>query len=142
VTLPGATGGLIAYDGVGNILSQQLGPTGLLYQYDDANRLASISGTRNMTFAYDVYGNVTANSRNQFQYDDASTLRCVDCGTPNEISYVYDGQGNRVREQKGTLATYFMYGTNGNLLFELDSNSVKREYGYVANRNISRKVSQ
>ena len=35
-----------------------------------------------------------------------------------------------------------MYGQNGNLLFELDSNGVKREYGYVANRNIARKVSQ
>jgi len=69
-------------------------------------------------------------------------MRCVDCGAPNEIRYVYDGLGNRVSEQRGTLTTHFMYGTHGNLLFEVDTNGVRREYGYVADRNIARKVSQ
>jgi len=131
----------IIYDGGGNILTQNL--TSLLnYQYDANNRLTSITGARSMNFAYDAYGNVTSNSRNTFQYDDAPALRCVDCGTLNETRYVYDGLGTRVSEQRGSLTTYFMHGTNGNLLFEVDSNGVKREYGYVADRNIARKVSQ
>jgi YD repeat-containing protein len=142
VTMPGVTGGTIGYDGAGNIVSQQLGSTVLGYQYDTSNKLTSVSGSRNMSFSYDVYGNVTANSRNQFQYDDASVLRCVDCGTPDETRYVYDGAGTRVSEQKGTLMTYFMYGAHGDLLFEVDSNAVKREYGYVAGRNIARRVTQ
>jgi hypothetical protein len=142
VNMPGVVGGSISYDGSGNILSQALGSTALSYQYDTTNKLASVSGSRNQSYAYDVYGNVSSNSLNQFQYDDASAMRCVDCGTPNEIRYVYDGQNMRISEQKGNLTTYFMYGSSGNLLFEVDSNGVKREYGYVADRNIARKVSQ
>ena len=143
VSMPGVVGGVISYDGSGNIVSQALGSTATFgYQYDATNKLTSIAGSRNQSFAYDVYGNVSSNGRNQFQYDDASAMRCVDCGTPNEIRYVYDGQSTRVSEQKGTFTTYFMYGSSGNLLFEVDSNGVKREYGYVADRNIGRKVSQ
>lgn len=141
IDMPGAPGGTIAYDGGGNIQSQMIGATGLSYQYDSSNKLASVSGSQAMSFGYDVYGDVLSNSRNQFQYDDSSAMRCVDCGTPNEIDYVYDGLGTRVSERKGTLITYFMYGTHGNLLFEIDTNGVKREYGYVADRNIARKVS-
>jgi YD repeat-containing protein len=141
VTLPGVAGGAIAYSGDGNILTQQLGSTSLAYQYDAANRLSAISGSRNMSLTYDVYGNVTSNSRNLFQYDDGSMMRCVDCGTPNEISYVYDGAGTRVSETKGAFKTYFMYGSAGNLMFEVDTNGVKREYGYVGKLNIARTVS-
>ena len=104
--------------------------------------MANISGTRNQSFSYDLYGNVASNSRNQFQYDNGSMLRCVDCGTPNEIRYDYDGAGMRVSETKGPFKTYFMYGSSGDLLFELDTNGVKREYGYVGGRNIARTVSQ
>jgi YD repeat-containing protein len=142
VSLPGAPGGTIAYDGGGNILSQRLGATFLAYQYDTSNKLVSVSGSRNMTLSYDVYGNVTSNSRNQFQYDDASVLRCVDCGGADEIRYIYDGEGTRVSEQNGTLSTFFMYGARGDLLFEVDSNGVKREYGHVAGRTIARRVGQ
>jgi len=141
VRIFGSTG-VIRYDGGGNILSQALPSTSLSYQYDANNKLTSVTGSRFMNFTYDVYGNVTSNSRNQFQYDDAPVLRCVDCGTVNETRYVYDGLGNRVSEQRGGLTTFFMYGTHGNLLFEMDSSGVKREYGYVADRNIARKVSQ
>jgi YD repeat-containing protein len=142
VSMPGVPGGTLTYDGAGNIRTQQLGTTSLSYQYDTSNKLVSVTGSRNMNFGYDVYGNVNSNSRNQFQYDDAPVLTCVDCGTPNEIRYLYDGMGTRVSEQRGALTTLFMYGSHGNLLFELDSNGVKREYGYVADRNIARKVSQ
>jgi YD repeat-containing protein len=142
VTLPNVTG-QISYDGRGNILSQSIGATQLSYQYDPASdRLTTVSGSRNMSFAYDTYGNVTANSRNQFVYDDALNMRCVDCGTANEIRYVYDGAGMRVSEVKGGVTTYFMYGNGGNLLFEVDTNGVKREYGYVAGKNIAKKETR
>src|SRR5882672_2605079 len=142
ITTPDFSNGTLTYDGNGNLLSQHLGTTNLSYQYDATNKLSSVSGSRSMNFSYDVYGDVTANSRNQFTYDDAQTLRCVDCGTSNEIDYVYDGLGTRVSEQRQNLTTTFMYGSHGNLLFEVDSNGVKREYGYVSDRNIGRKVSQ
>lgn len=136
----GVTGGTISYDGRGNIISKQLGASFALgYQYDASNKLAAVSGSRNMSFTYDVYGNVSGNSRNQFNYDDAMNMRCADCGTPNEINYVYDGAGTRVKQQTPALTTYFMYGSGGDLLFEVESTGVKREYGYVAGRNIAKK---
>lgn len=143
VLMPNSGGGTIAYDGRGNILSQNFGSTQLTYQYDSlSDKLTSISGSRTMAFGYDVYGNVTSNSRNQFVYDDALNMRCVDCGTANEIRYVYDGAGMRVSELKSGVTTYFMYGNGGNLLFEVDTNGVKREYGYVAGKNIAKKETR
>jgi YD repeat-containing protein len=142
VSMPGISSGSIVYSGTGNILSQQLGTNTLSYQYDSNNRVNTISGSRSQTFTYDVFGNVASNSRNQFQYDNGSMLRCVDCGTATEIRYDYDGAGMRVSETKGPFKTYFMYGSSGELMFETDSNGVKREYGYVGGRNIARKVSQ
>jgi YD repeat-containing protein len=143
VTLPNVSNGQISYDGRGNILSQNIGAKQLTYQYDPTtDLLTGVTGTSNMSFTYDVYGNVTANSRNQFTYNDALNMTCVDCGTQNEIDYVYDGTGTRVSETKAGVTTYFMYGNGGNLLFEQDSTGVKREYGYVAGRNIAKKETR
>jgi hypothetical protein len=133
---------MINYDPVGNIRSKSIGTSSLTYQFDAANRLASVTGSRNQNFGYDVYGNVSSNSLNQFQYDDATTLRCVDCGTANEIHYNYDGAGIRVSEQKGALTTFFMYGSKGDLLYEVDTAGTTREYAYVGGRNIAKRETR
>lgn len=141
VTMPGVLGGLITYDGAGNIKSKQYGTFALNYNFDASNKLATVTGSRSMTFNYDAYGNVTGNSKNLFTYDDASLLKCVDCGTAGEINYVYDGAGTRVMQKTPTQTTYFMYGSSGDLMFDVDSSGTKREYGYVAGRNIAKKES-
>lgn len=134
--------GFVAYDGNGNITSQKMGAYGLSYAYDANNSLLSVSGSKSLAFGYDTYGNVISNGRNQFQYDDALQLRCVECGTSAEIRYAYDADGTRISEKKGALSTYFMYGKNGSLLFELNSLGNKREYGYVDGKNIAKKETQ
>lgn len=53
-----------------------------------------------------------------YQYDDASNLVCVDCGTANEIRYAYNGNNRRVSRTKGTEVTYYVHAANGDLLFE------------------------
>jgi len=50
--------------------------------------------------------------------------------------------GTRLTEVKNCVITYFMYGNGGNLLFEVDSSGVKREYGYVAGKNIAKKETR
>jgi YD repeat-containing protein len=142
VTMPGVTGGTITYDPLGNITSQAIGTNALSYQYDPStNRLLSVTGSEPRSFTYDAYGNVSGNGAHQFTYDDALAMRCVDCGTANEIDYVYDGAGTRVSQLQGGVTTYFMYGHGGDLLFEVDSTGVKREYGYVAGKNIAKRES-
>lgn len=137
----GVIGGLIGYDGRGNIIGKQYGSFAMNYNYDASNRLQTISGSRAMAFSYDAYGNVSGNSRNTFQYNDALNLKCSDCGTPSETDHVYDGAGTRVKTQTPTMTTYYMYAQGGDLLFDVDSAGIKREYGYVAGRNIAKKES-
>ena len=141
VNMPGVVGGAITYNGRGNITSKRFGNFALNYLYDATNKLGTVTGSQARTFTYDAYGNVTANGRNQFTYDDALNLRCADCATPNRIDYVYDGMGTRVSQKMPTITTYFMYGNNGELLFDVDATGTKREYGYVAGRNIAKKES-
>ena len=142
VNMPGVVGGSISYNGRGNITAKNFGSFALNYQYDAANKLAAVTGSRSQTFGYDAYGNVSANGRNQFTDDDTSYLRCAGCATLNRIDYAYDGMGTRVSQKTAAETTYFMYGNNGELLFDVDTNGTKREYGYVAGRNIAKKESR
>jgi YD repeat-containing protein len=130
--------GTITYDGKGNISGQTLGSLGTLnYTYDSGtNRLTSISGRKSYTFSYDAYGNVTGNGASTFTYSDASNMRCANCGQPSEILYDYDGANMRVRSQKGSASTYFMYGQGGQLLWEVAPTGLK-EYIYVGGKQIA-----
>jgi YD repeat-containing protein len=130
--------GSITYNGHGDITSQLLGSTSLNYAYDSTtNRLTSISGTRAYTFSYDVYGNVTNNGTNAFIYDDASNMRCTNCGQGNEVAYDYDGANMRVRTTKAGVPTYFIYGANGNLLWESTPGSSFTEYVYLHGKQVA-----
>ncbi|QJR09738.1 hypothetical protein DSM104443_00788 [Usitatibacter rugosus] len=134
----GGTTGAFTYDGRGNIKSQLLGSQVLNYNYDAAsNRLASISGTKSYAFTYDVYGNVTGNGTKSFGYNDASNLRCVDCGTPGETTYDYDGASMRVRTTKNGVSTYFVYGSGGNLLWERVPGVSLKEYIYLDGKQVA-----
>jgi RHS repeat-associated protein len=146
---PGSWGttGTISYtdpngnNGRSNIYQQTLGSLGSLsYTYDStSNRLTSITGRKSYTFSYDVYGNVTgvtANAPNAFAYNEASNMRCANCGQPSEILYDYDGANMRVRSTKSGASTYFMYGQGGQLLWELAPTGLK-EYIYVGGKQVA-----
>jgi len=129
--------GTITYNGHGDITSQALGASLLTYGYDAQNRLASISGSRGYTFSYDAYGNVTSNGNNTFTYDDASNMRCSNCGIGGEVAYDYDAGNMRVRATKAGVATYFVYGTNGSLLWELTPGVNLTEYIYLQGKQVA-----
>jgi YD repeat-containing protein len=131
--------GTIGYNGHGDITSQALGSaSSLTYTYDAQNRLATVSGSRNYTFGYDVYGNVTGNGVNSFTYNDASNMRCSNCGTGSEVDYDYDAGNMRVRSTpQGGAATYFVYGSSGNLLWELTPGVNLTEYIYLQGKQVA-----
>jgi len=114
-----------------------LGSSNLTYSYDPNNRLSSITGSRAYTFSYDVYGNVSGNGTNTFTYDDASNMRCTNCGQANEVDYDYDGANMRVRTTKAGVATYFVYGSNGNLLWETTPGTLLTEYVYLHGKQVA-----
>jgi YD repeat-containing protein len=129
--------GSIVYSGDGNIQSQQLGGMTLNYSYNGANRLTAITGSKSYTFSYDTYGNVSSNGTNTFTYNDASRMRCANCGQANEVSYDYDASNVRVRSTKGGVSTYYVYGLSGSLLTELTPGVRIKDYIYLHGKQVA-----
>jgi YD repeat-containing protein len=130
--------GLIDYDLSGNIISQNFGSFYLGYGYDSVRqRLRSVSGSKNYTMDYDVYGNVSSNGTNSFLYNDASNMKCAKCGLPGEVLYDYDGSNQRVASTKAGVPTYFMHGHGGHLLWEETPHSTLKEYIYLGGKQVA-----
>jgi len=133
-----------AYDGVGNLTSQTLGTGTMIYSYNPPanNRLTGISGARSYSFQYDIYGNVAHNGSQSFTYNDAGQMTCARCALADESTYLYDGLDMRVRAQRSGVKTYFMYGLDGNLLFETTPSTASggvetKEYVYLSGRQVA-----
>lgn len=109
--------GSISYDGSGNLSRQQFGSYAINYGYS-SNRLTSITGSKSMSLAYNSRGNIIGNGSSTFSYDALAQMTCAKCGTTDEITYQYDGQGRRVSEEKAGRKTYFVQAPNGDLQFE------------------------
>lgn len=92
---------LYTYDAVGNRLSQESMVNGLPstvnYEYDSANRLASVNG---VNYTFDDNGNLLSDGTDTYNYDSANRLISVN-GTN---TYAYNGLGDRLI-QNGTQYT-------------------------------------
>ncbi len=135
--------GTIAYDGTGNIKSQNLGTYGLAYTYDSNNKLTALSGARASSFAYDSAGDITSAYGNTYAYDGVPNLGCVNCGnTSTQIQYGYDGNNKRLQVVKGNVTSYEIYGPHDNLLLEYTpSTGASTEYFYLGNKRVAQRVS-
>lgn len=128
----------MTYDRGGNLQYYEVGSVSALsYTYGPDNKL-QVVGFK--SFAYDVYGNVTSDGSHTYQYDDASNLVCVDCGTANEIRYAYDGNNMRVSRTKGSDVTYYVHAASGDLLLEYTpSRSEAVQHVYLHGKRIATK---
>lgn len=136
-----------SYDGRGNIKSQTWGGTtptrALNYTYDDTSDLLTTlsetksGATSNFAYGYDVYGNVTGKGALKFAYPNGVTMKCSNCGLPNEAAYDYDAADIRVRTQQNGTATYFVYGLGGKLLWEQIAGGALTEYVYLAGKQVA-----
>ena len=139
------------FDGRGNILSKAMGPSSLTYSYDPTtDLLTSVQGVRifegpngvtttpvSYSLSYDLLGNIANRGGTQFQYNAAQQLICARCTTANEVRYAYDGQGMRVSTSQGSGATVFVYGSAGNLMWEVAPNGETKEYYYLAGKQVA-----
>ncbi len=136
-----------SYDGRGNIKSQTWGgvaPTrALAYTYDaTSDLLTTLAETKSgvateFAYGYDTFGNVTAKGAAKFAYANGTTMKCSDCGLPNEVSYDYDADNLRVSKTQGGVATYFVYGLGGKLLWEQIAGGALTEYVYLAGKQVA-----
>lgn len=145
VTANGSWGaGSVSYYSNNNIWTKSFGSDSLTFNYDPSNRLASVSGTTPLSFAYDVYGNMTSTGRatfGNFQFDDDSLLRWVkNLNGTNKIEYAYDGNRHAALERyvDNWSVKYKAHGVSGALLFEEDvSNFISKDYIYVKDQLIA-----
>jgi len=125
------------YDGAGRLLNRILSNGSQSdYSYDAAGRLRSLhqrtaDGTPVLEVTYDEYdavGNLkkTTTNNNQvalYSYDAVHRLLGADLpGTANDVTYTYDGVGNRETEVTPSGSRYYIYGA-GNRLLEIHSGS-------------------
>lgn len=133
--------GSISYDGVGNLVKQTYGTTGLNYVYDAQNRLASVSGQRAGSFSYDAYGNIASSAGTTYTYDGVPNLVCINCAiAANKVSYQYDAINQRSSVTKAGRKVYEMHDADGKQLIELDGTTLT-EYIYLGDKRIADRVS-
>lgn len=135
------------YDGRGNITSQTWGGAtpsrALNYTYDASSELLTMltetkgGATAKFAYGYDAHGNVTAKGVTKFAYPNGVTMKCSNCGLPNETAYDYDAADLRVRMQQDGTATYFVYGLGGRLLWEQVAGGLLTEYVYLAGKQVA-----
>ena len=124
------------YDGNHNILSNTVANRNFIYQYDANQRLTGIANSPYSNFSYDDRGNVVDNTKEQFQFDEASRLRSV---INRNWTFNYDAHGKRVYQNKPGGAVIAFYGLEGRLLFEWDEQAnQQRDYLYVGNQMVTK----
>jgi RHS repeat-associated protein len=119
-----------SYDAVGNRLSRASTITAVASSnstYDNNDRLSSD--------AYDANGNTVSSNGNGYGYDFENRLLKLNAGTANEVSYVYDGDGNRVSKTVGGVTTKYLVDVNNltgyaQVVEEIVSGAVQRVYVY------------
>jgi YD repeat-containing protein len=132
--------GALTYDGAGNLRSQSLGNWSLSYNYDSANRLGGVTGSRTATYSYNLYGSVVGAGGRTYVYDDAPNMTCANCNdAATATQFQYDGLNMRVSAQKGGVKTYEFYSFNGQLLTEYTPALGNRlaEHIYLGGRRVA-----
>lgn len=120
------------YDGLDNIVSATQGGRQYRYEYNYTGdhrlaRMRSPSGANPIDFAYNAVGDVRQKNSANYSYDNAHRLRAVQ----GIATYVYDGNGLRVKETKTSGATfeYGLYNQAGLKLYEkAGSNGTRNIY--------------
>ncbi len=111
------------WDKTGNRTSHNRAATANTYASSStSNRLASISGSQPRNFGYDDNGNLASDARSgstlTFTYEGFNRLRWVWNNGTLVGSYVSNALGQRALKNVSGAVTRYVYGPNGELLFE------------------------
>lgn len=134
VTGPGDNQGF-AWDSVGNRTSQSRGGASYAYASEaGSNRLQNVSGNTNYSYGYDAAGNLTSGSRAGipwgYSYDAFGRMNSATANGSMMGSYVSNALNQRVYKSASGVVKHFVYGPQGELLYEIGTNSTA--YVWVA----------
>lgn len=107
---------------------------------DSTGRMTSVktAGNTIRSLIYDQSGNMIEGWGRPMGFDRSSRIRCVDCGVAGQqVDYLYDGIGNRVKSVVGGQTTYSVYAKSGNLLVRETPGQQRREYVYLGRRQVA-----
>lgn len=100
-----------------------------------SNKLTSITGMTNKTYAYNANGSVTSDGLHTYDYDARNRLTSVD---NNLAVYQLNALGQRVQKDAAGNITIFHYNEKGQLVAEADNTGVvDKEYIYFGNMPVA-----
>ncbi len=124
-----------SYDSLGRLTNFDSNSGQVSYQYDILGNLLSKSGAlsagpytytnnKSDSLIYSSSGNQLAGNGRSFDYNEDNRLKHV-TGTNTDVSYLYDGKGNRVKSSDAITGSsrYFVYDETGTLLSDLSRDS-------------------
>lgn len=116
------------YDTLNNMRSLTRADGTAIYDYDGANRLASVrvGASTVHSFLYDARGNTVDKDGDVLHFDLANRL----VGIEGKGDYTYDAAGRRVKKATSQGTTYYAYNAAGQLMWELDP-ATRQGSGYV-----------
>ena len=126
------------YDALDNLRSADQGTRQYRYNYDAANRLASIkspTGAAIFAFAYDRHGNTLSKNLQGFVFDSVNRMSQV----TGLQTYRYDGQGRRVQTtDSDNKTTFWIYSQSGQVLYTSEARRNQNlSYIYLGNSQIA-----
>ncbi|MBK6865532.1 MAG: hypothetical protein IPG91_19475 [Ideonella sp.] len=125
----------LAWDKTGNRTSHsRAGATQTYSTAATSNRLASLAGGTARTLTYSALGNLSQDARSdgtrKYTYDSLNRLSQVVLGASLMGEYASNALNQRVYKSAAGAATWFVYGSGGELL--LESGAVKTYYVWLA----------
>ncbi len=121
------------YDNVGNRGTQtETAGTSAYSYFPNTNKLQSITAPQNLSFTYDPNGNTQTDAGKSYTYNQNNRLIQAIQGAVTLGSYVYDGQGKRIKKTANGETKIFFYNPQGQLLAEgLSSGIILADHIYL-----------
>jgi RHS repeat-associated protein len=85
------------YNRIGNITSRN----GVTYSYNDSAHIHAVTAVGSMSYTYDANGNMITRGDQTLTWDIENRLASVS-GNSTSATFVYDGDGNRVKKIEGS----------------------------------------
>jgi RHS repeat-associated protein len=139
-TLPGVYAHSWTYNPIGNMLTRNDNNGNVTYSYNDTAHKHAVTQAGANYFCYDQNGNMTRRNAttsactngDALTYDKENRLTSITVGSTT-TTFVYDGDGNRVKKVVGSTATYYV----GNY-YEV-TNNVATKYVYFGKQRVALK---